>query len=191
MGEAALAWLTGGLLLVTGVLAYATIDYARQSRLMVQEMKAARAGSVQPRLIPTLHLWPGGNGALRIVNVGPGAALNVDVEFSLEPDGPVRRVRWPLMSAGEGINFHPSPDEEPHALFRLDDLTSRYRIFRLRATYSDAFGESHAAEEELDLVEFWTQLKTAQGIPPDDWAEKTAKAVEKMEKHLATIAGKT
>jgi hypothetical protein len=188
--EATLAWLTAVLAVATVVLAVATIVYAKRTTEMVQEMRLVRRGAVHARVVPTLHFWPGGNAALRIFNAGPAHALDLDVEFTLEPGGPRRRLALPILPVGEGYNFHPSPQEEPNALFRLEHLAAKYQTFHLTGGYGDIAGERHTIDEALNLREVSERLNAAFWIPPKDWNEESAKALTALEIQVAKLAAK-
>src|SRR4051812_41364550 len=98
-GEAITATLTAVLVAITGY-------YAWQTYRMVEEMEKARAVAVLPRLAlkwlgvgPTLSF-------IRVASVGPGPALDVDVEVIFVPKtDPAaelrRRIQTSLMAPGE------------------------------------------------------------------------------------------
>src|SRR5467141_3361899 len=93
IGQNATELLTLGLVAIT---AY----YAWQTRRMVGEMRKAREMQVSPRLVLTLGPRVPGAGSsgdyLYVENVGPGIALEVDIEIALEPPAP---LRWRLLSS--------------------------------------------------------------------------------------------
>lgn len=96
MNDAAIIVMTAALVLVT---AY----YAWQNRQMVQEMRAARAVSVLPKVVVRWTYVGPGIGLPHITNVGVGAALDVDVELAFEPGGGFKR-RWrsAVLTPGDG-----------------------------------------------------------------------------------------
>lgn len=110
---------------MTAVLVILTAYYARLNRRMVAEMRAAREAIVLPHnLVVSVHIFGPGYGTIRVTNVGPGAAIDVDVELRMEP-GNEWRVRWtqPVVTAGEAQDFYPHnpPGSETSPMMRLDE----------------------------------------------------------------------
>jgi uncharacterized membrane protein YfcA len=75
------------LAVLTAVLVLVTAYYAWQTRRTVIEMKRARATAVLPRVAVKVHTLAGGIGWIRVVNVGPGPALDLDATLTFQPDG--------------------------------------------------------------------------------------------------------
>jgi len=71
--------------LLTLVLIAVTAYYAFQNRRMVKEMERTRELSLLPRLALEFHRLGSATVTLSICNVGPGAALDVDVRMVYEP----------------------------------------------------------------------------------------------------------
>ncbi len=176
MANVVLAVLTGVLVVVVGY-------YAFQTHLTVRELKAARAAQVLPRLIPALGLLGAGNTLLRVVNVGSGPALGIDLYFSLEPGGEERHWTTAVVAMGEHHDFVPAPNE-PNGLVGLDALTSKYELFRLRATFKDALGVTHSADESLDVRQEWESLKAVKRVLPPDHLEEISKSLKKIADEL-------
>lgn len=144
MSDWPIVLLTAALVLVTGY-------YAWQNRKMAIEMRHARMASVLPKVVPSYEGYGGAVGFPRVVNVGPGAALDVDVTLSFQPgEGEARRWRVALLTPGEFREF-----TLPRELMDTNDLTSRYRAMKLIGQCRDALGEAHTIDEEFDLAEWW------------------------------------
>jgi hypothetical protein len=66
--------------ILTAALVAVTVFYAWQNRKMVGEMKKARDATILPKLALDLHALGPTVFDLAIKNVGPGAALDIDVQ---------------------------------------------------------------------------------------------------------------
>jgi hypothetical protein len=175
-----------GLEILTAVLVLVTGWYAWQTQQMVAEMRRARGIQVLPKLVPTLRHIGAGNAELRITNVGPGAVIAADVELRLEPGGPVRRWRHPVVVPGEFHDFAPEPT--PNGSFHLDQLTEKYETFRLLGTCRDALGATHQIQEEMNIREYWRLVQEADETAPTEWTRETHRRLEGVEKALKAIA---
>jgi hypothetical protein len=90
---------------LAAVLVVVTAWYAWQTQRMVEEMRAARAAQVRPRVVPTLHREASGSLVPRLVNVGSGPAVGVVLAVSLEPDGPRLPYATGFMPPGRGVSL--------------------------------------------------------------------------------------
>jgi hypothetical protein len=172
--------LTAALVLVTGY-------YAWQNRQMVKEMRAARAVAVMPKLAITMtHIGPD-LWFPTVVNAGPGAALDVDVEIALEPGaGDRRRWRAAVMAPGERHEFF-IREESGQGLEHLGKVVERYEEVTLRGSCTDVLGNLPVITERMELRE-WRALIEEGGerLIPDyahdasKFLERIAKAAEKM-----------
>ncbi len=167
------------LAVLTGVLVMVTVYYAYQTHLTVEEMKAGRSAQVFPHLIPTIKMYGGGGGVLRVTNAGPGPALAVDVRLVLEPGGKERPWKTPVVAPGEQHEFVPEPDG-PNGLMSLDALTAKYSTYRLHGTYKDALGTPHTVDESLDIREFWETTKAVEHLRPDDHIADISKSLKTL-----------
>lgn len=168
---------------VTVVLVLATIYYAWQNRRMAQEMKKARELQVRPHLVPTLRYLGASQGFLRIVNVGPGSALRVDVVLRLEPGTWERRWTGPIVVPGEAHDYR--VDDESGEMLDLHTLTQRHTHFHLSGSCEDALGVTHQIEQRVEIREAWRLAQAANEILPQDPHVQAAAALEGIKGALA------
>ena len=92
------------------------------------------------------------NVVLKIENIGKGAAIDINAEFSLEPsENPKTTWQYRLLTPSESIRFFlPVPDKKD----TLDALTEKYEEFIVKISYKDVFSEMHEETVTLDLQEF-------------------------------------
>ncbi len=144
--------------LLTAALVLVTAYYAWMNRRAVSEMKAARDATLLPKLALEFHRLGPNVVDLAIRNVGPGAALNIDVVVEWLPadaaDGPTVRWRRNLMSPGEQVELFPPGDLNGN----LDVLPTRYRDIKLRGAMEDAAGKAYEVNEEFGNITEWRDL---------------------------------
>jgi hypothetical protein len=172
------AVLTGALVLITGY-------YAWQNRKMASEMAAARQISVLPKLVIEWTMASPVFGFPTLKNVGPGAALDVDVTISFEhlrPEGQSETRKWTasVMVPGEERQFLP-PSPPTGGLMDTEALAATYSRIILGGSYRDALGEPHTAEDSLsDIAEWRSMSKTAHARWDDpDPTKRLAKELAK------------
>jgi hypothetical protein len=180
MANIAIVILTFVLVLVTGY-------YAWETHRIVEEMRRARSAQLLPKLVPTIKGLGGGGGLWRIVNVGPGPALDVDVQMTPEPGGQPRRWLEPVVMPGETHDFIPVLGEADGREYYLDAQTERFHQLHLTGSYLDVLGEQHQVDETFELSEWWEFLKAALHRFQDEWQEEVPKRLQKIEKHLEGI----
>jgi hypothetical protein len=98
--------------------------------------------------------------------------------LTLEPNGPSRSWSSKLVTPGESHDFVPSPEEEPNGLLGLNDLTSRYTHVRLSGSCRNPLGDEYPIEERMEIREYWQQMKKAEHIRPEEWAQRDDQAPE-------------
>jgi hypothetical protein len=145
--------------LLTALLVFVTMYYALQNRQMVVEMRRSRNLTVLPRLALDFHRLGPNTVTLAIKNVGPGAALNIDVNMVWEPlssgEGHVeRRWRRNILASGEQADFMPPGDLNGN----MDLLPSKYQRIRLQGVLTDAAGKRHDVEEAFDALSEWREV---------------------------------
>lgn len=174
-------WLTLALVFITGF-------YAWQNRRMANEMKAARAVTILPKLVPSIKVVAPDVAWLRVSNAGPGPALDVDVSISLEPGDWEILWRAHIVAAAEAHDFAPKHrGAEDGGIVRLTALTQEFTHVRLLGRCRDALGGVHQIDERIEIREWWRVLQEANHIVDKDElhelrveAEKLRKATEKM-----------
>lgn len=168
--------------ILTFCLVAITFYYAVQNRRMVWEMKKARDATILPKLAIDLHALGPNVVALAIRNVGPGAALDIDVRTewvpafaSLEVSG--KRWRKNLMAPGEQVVLFPPGDLGGN----LKPLTETYREVRLRGEMKDVVGNTREVDEAFENLTEWSQVLQDAG---QRWRnpEPEARAAEAMAK---------
>lgn len=149
--------------LLTAALVLVTAFYAWQNRQMVLEMKRSRDTAILPKLALEFHRLGPNVVSLAIRNVGPGAALDIDVRtewvpLSTEDDAPGTRWRRNLLSPGEQAELFPPGDLGAN----LNTLPERFREVRLKGSLRDAAGNEHRVDEAFaDLPEWRRVLEEA------------------------------
>ena len=149
---ASTAILTAALVLVTAV-------YAWQNRKMVREMKHARDATILPKLALEFHRLGPNVVDLAIRNVGPGAAIDIDVRTEWVPTAegataPGARWRRNLLSPSEQVELFPPGDLNGN----LDSLPERFKEVRLRGTMIDAAGTTHKVDERFSDLPEWRRI---------------------------------
>jgi hypothetical protein len=136
--------------ILTGLLAAAALVYAGFAGWAAWEMRETRRLSIRPKL--ALQVLPHGlnHGHLALTNLGPGAALEVDVMLTFEPLGESRPWRTDILVPGERAEFmFPSPavDAPP---FNFADLERENVRVLLEGSARDVGWNKHAVRDEVD-----------------------------------------
>jgi hypothetical protein len=132
----AIVVLSFALVLVTGY-------YAWETHRMVGEMRKARGAQLLPKLTVGVKSVAGGYGFWRVLNAGPGPAIEVDLQIAPEPGGQPRRWNDPVVLPGESHEFIPATSRGGGSKeYLLDNLTKLYSHLRLTGSYRDALGVS-------------------------------------------------
>jgi hypothetical protein len=146
--------------LLSAILVVVTIYYAIQNRTMAVEAQRARGAAILPKLALDLHRLGPTAVTVAVINVGPGAALDVDVKLSWEPlegvtaPDPTRWRRNTLLPS-DSADFMLGSDEMGDS---LNKIPARYAAMRLKGSMKDAAGTIHEVNEEFaDLAE-WRKL---------------------------------
>lgn len=145
--------------ILTTALVAVTVFYAWQNRRMVGEMKKARDAALLPKLSLNLHALGPNIFDLAIKNVGPGAALDIDVrtewvpiDESATPLG--SRWRSNVLSPGEQVELFPPGEQSGEQGW----LPERYGEIRLVGAMSDAVGNRHQVNERFAGLPEWGRL---------------------------------
>jgi hypothetical protein len=176
--------------LLTVALIGVTAYYAVQNRRMVREMAATRELSVLPKLaLEFLRFGPTAMDVL-VKNVGPGPALDIDVQLIFEPrdDGGTardeRRWRRNLLAPGEQKDFLP-----PGGLNdSLNHLPQQFQHVRLVGSMKDATGKVHPVDEVFANLPEWREMLGRErfvGLPERELAEAFAKKFDEPLRKLA------
>lgn len=145
--------------LLTAVLVLITAFYAFQNWRMAVEMRRSRETAILPRL--ALGFYRLGRTAIstEIRNVGPGAALSVDVELTYIPidesaQSESRRVRYPLLASGHYVDLFPPGELNDN----LNHIPATYKSITLRGSMFDAAGNELTVKEEFGDLAEWRKL---------------------------------
>jgi hypothetical protein len=169
--------------ILTAVLVLVTIYYAIQNGRMVVEMRRTRGLVILPKLALDFHRLGPTTVTLAIKNVGPGAALGVDVKVVWEPLATGERTenRWRrnVLAPGEQADFMP-PGTGLSG--NIDSLPAKYRRVRLVGTMVDAAGVSHGVSEVFDELPEWREVlgDAHQRFVAADPEKRLAEALQKQ-----------
>jgi len=164
---------------------------------MVSEMRAARQLALLPKLAIGLRFLGPTVVEVQVTNVGPGAALEVDVTMTFppaDPDAPVpdaRRWRWNVIAPGESLEFL-APEDDFHV------LAKRFASIKVTGSMRVAFGNTHKVDETfVDLADWADALTQAapRWIEPEpelrlvrEITRQMDAAAQKIVREVATVA---
>lgn len=157
-------WITVAL---TAALVGATAYYAWQNRHMVKEMSATRAVSVMPKLALEWHGVSPTMSFVKLLNVGPGPALDVDIEVVFIPkedaddSRPADHRRWKASVVASGDQQAFLPKGTNGGIADMEQLGNLYDRVELRGEYKDALGNHHTAEGVLDDISGLREIQRA------------------------------
>ena len=156
---------------------------------MVGEMRKARAAQLLPKLAISVTSLGGGNGMWRVSNVGPGPAMDVDLQIAPEPGGQPRRWKEPVVMPGEGHDFIPATGQGSGSeAFLLDNQTKLYAALRLTGSYRDALGDQHGVDERFDIRAWWEFKKASLERFKPDWRDEVPKHLKAIHDQLKALA---
>jgi len=179
--------------LLTAVLIGVTAYYALQNRRMVKEMAKARELTILPKLALAPHRIAPVVWTVAVKNVGPGAALDLDVRLRFEPideennEADERRWRHTVLASGEQRDFIP-----PGALEgNLNALPATYKTIRLVGTMKDAVGKRHPVDETFADLPEWREVlggSRQRWTAADPERRLAEELVKKLDKPVARLA---
>jgi hypothetical protein len=147
------------MVVLTLALVLVTLYYAWQTRQTVREMREARHAQVRPHLVPFFRYnEPGvGIGAIYIVNLGQGSALDIDATMSLEPDGIVTRWRAAILRSGRRRVWSPTAHGGRKKTLHpvLAAGKSSRTVVHIAGRCRDVLGIWHDFEERVPLRDDW------------------------------------
>lgn len=124
---------------------------------MVGEMAEARRVAVLPKLALEFHRLGPTAVSMAVRNVGPGAALMIDVRLIWEPSHEAARIesRWRrnVVASGERFDFLPPGTLDGN----INSLPADYRAVRLVGTMRDATGHEYSVDERFDDLADWRE----------------------------------
>jgi hypothetical protein len=166
--------------LLTAVLILVTVYYAVQNQRMVGEMRKTRELALLPKLALEFHHLAPAVVSLAVKNVGPGAALGIDVRVIYEPIGEAaseeRRWRRNVLVSCEQHDFRPPGELNDN----INALPEHYRMIRLVGSMRDAAGKAHDVDEVFENLADWREVLHASG----------QRYVAEPERRLADALGK-
>lgn len=183
----AVEWASVASAFATVVLVIVTGYYAYQNYRMVQEMRTSRSAEVRPKLVPAMDYWEAATAFARIVNVGRGPALDVDVQLVYEPGGTPRRYCNPVLLSGEVEIFWGTGGAEAENRVDMDEIVSLHSHLRLSGSCKDVLGTSIPIEERIELRETWRLLKASSVQLQNDWEHRKDQHFEATVKELGEI----
>lgn len=143
--------------ILTATLVLVTVYYALQNTKMAKEMRLARGAAILPKLALDFHRLGPTVITPAIYNVGPGAALDVDVTLTweaVEGQGAPEPSRWRrnVLSPGEKVDFM-QPGEGLSD--NLNTIPERFEAMRLTGKMRDAAGKEHVVDEKFSDIKEW------------------------------------
>ena len=172
-----------------------TAIYATLTWMMLMEMREARKTELRPYIKASLDLT-GSVVFLKIQNIGTGAAIDINAEFSLEPSENAKATwQYRLLTPSESIRFFPPVPDKKYKLddVKLDELTEKYNEIIVKISYKDVFSEMHEETVSMDLQEFKEGIFGA-GMILDTSMKKDIegikKYIEEISKSLKEISNK-
>lgn len=160
-----------------------TAGYVILTFKMLAEMREARKTEMRPYIKASLVLI-GSSVFLTIQNIGKGAAININAEFSLIPSENAKSTwQYRLLTPSELIRFIlPVPNKEIK-LLELNDLIKKYKKVFVKISYKDVFNEAHTETVSLNLQEFKEGLYGAGMITDTSMKED----IEDIKEHIKDI----
>jgi hypothetical protein len=149
-----LEWFTLVLVLITAYNAW-------QTHRMVREMRDSRVAAHRPRIIPVIEYDEAKRGFIWIENLGPGAALDIDVTLTFEPRSRPFRLRCNLLRAGDRRNWNPSSSHEGEKLrqeYHPDAQLPNDTDIRLDGSCRDTLGQVWLINERITVLGKWEML---------------------------------
>lgn len=178
------------LVLLTAVLVAVTGYYAWQNRQMVIEMRRSRRLSVTPKISITMFMLGPTYGVARLVNVGQGPGLDVDITISfhrVDESGVVER-KWQstLMPPGETHDFF-EPEEFGH-IQSMEDLAQICSEITIKGTAESSLGDTIVVNDTTgDLKQWFEMSKESLHLWEEDARRKIPGELEKARKELERI----
>lgn len=181
----------------TALTAIATMVLAALTYLLALENKRLRKASTIPRVVPYLSAHADGNGAVNFVlhNVGLGPALNVsfrlindaadfeahDTSLRNDPERTATSLlpQGGTLSALFGVGY---------VLFGAgSNKQPKLKPFQVEVSYASLDGKTTTTVHTLDI----SQFSGLAGIVAKPTLVRVSESLEKIDRHLATMAGQT
>lgn len=186
--DGAIAVLTLALVVITGY-------YAWQNRQMVDEMRLARKAGARPHLALCFEPLGPMNVMVGLVNLGPGAALSIDLTIVFHPregsdfSGETRRWRGELLAAGAQRDFFvPDSTGKMMSIQRLAEAVDR---IEMAGTMLDVLGVEHAIRGEIGALDEWDELlRNAHERYKEPSLDKLVKETAKLSKAMDKAVSK-
>lgn len=180
--------LTLALVVITGY-------YAWQNRNMVSEMRLARIANTQPHVTLCFEALSPTQVMVGLVNLGPGAALAIDIELTFHPRpegtfaGECRRWRGELLVAGAQREF--LVPVESGSMMSITRLAECVRSITADGTMQDVLGATHRIRAVIDDIDEWDEvLRQAHERYARPALEQLVKETEKLSKAVTSAVSK-
>jgi hypothetical protein len=170
--------------ILTGFLAAAALVYAGFAGWAAWEMRETRRLSVRPKL--ALQVLPHGptHGHLALKNLGPGAALEVDVTLRFEPLGESRPWRTDVLVPGEQAEFEfPSPAVDAPPFSFADLERDKVRVL-LQGSARDVGWKKHTVWDEVDASAWSSTVERSRQLYVKPPMQRIADELEKIRNAL-------
>ena len=151
---------------------------------MAVEMQRARLDSLRLHLVLDLEMVTPTYAMIVVQNIGPGAALQCELELTLRGAAATERRDWQpqLLPAGDRHEFIP-----PDGVNSLDGLAAAYPTITLTGGARDTIGRTHSVDEMMDVTAMQAGLREALHRFERPADERLVKEAEKIVKQLDAI----
>ncbi len=162
---------------------------------MVDEMRLAREASARPHLALCFEPLGPMNVMVGLVNLGPGAALSIDLTIFFHPReggdfrGETRRWRGELLAAGAQRDFYvPGSTGKMMTIQQLAEAVDR---IEMTGTMVDVLGAEHPIRGEIGALDEWDELlRNAHERYKEPWLDKLVKETAKLSKAVDKAVSK-
>jgi len=140
------------------VLVVITAYYAWQTYRMVSEMQRARLAGIEPRLVPVVEYDHPVGGTIYVENIGLGAAFDLDLTLTFEPNGTTFRLRRYLLRPGARRFWNPAhtgQQENLPQVYHPDAHLPNHTHIHVTGSFRDLLGRRHAIDERTPVENRW------------------------------------
>lgn len=191
-----LVWVTARMAAATSATAAATNALVASTNALVCETERARLAAVLPVLAINIDWW-GEYAFVVLHNVGPGAALDVDVQLEFVADqkeevyGDAFRLwRTNVMPSGVRHRFSPPRNSSGQSM-TADELAHVVNTITLSGTVKDSLGMEHRVSNVIPafralLASEKLSERQLEGFDP---IERISRHLKEVNDHLANLVG--
>ena len=180
------------LLALSAALLSATVVYVVYTARMATEMRRARLLSVQPHLLLDISMLGPMYGMVSITNVGPGAAVDVDLSIVFEPVGERRPWRALRMLPHESAEFGlPLFDQAIGSDRDIPTAAKAGATVSVTGSVADVYGTRHAIGQQISIADWWNVVVEADQRFVEKFEVEAIRELTKLRKSLEVVAAET